>query len=66
VRHVAIEVRRAVRPPHRTPLTEASLGCVDLGMSGRFAGAIPALPRKSHRPPCGHQLIDQSLSNVGC
>ena len=55
-RHVAIEVRRPIRPPHRSALAQVPLDLVYLrvGVSRRTRG--------SNTPACAHQLLHEGLA----
>jgi len=62
---VAIEVGRAIGPPHRPALAERPLGLIDNGMGLGFSRAILAETRRADRAPRRHQGVHETLPLAG-
>lgn len=61
-RHVPVEIRSTVGPPHWATLAETVFGGIDNGMG--FSERIIGASCHRHRPPGCHQRRDQGSSLI--
>ena len=66
LRHMPVEIRRAVVPPSRTAFAERALDFVDGPMRGRFRLAVRPLLGVAYRSPGGHQPANERDRGLPC